>query len=1402
MARTRARAKRLRKDFGEIHEIAEVPDLLRIQQKSYEFFLHSGAPVGGKHRPHLGLRGAFDAVFPITSLDGSAELEFVDYKLGEPRFDEKECRRRDLTYGAPLHAKFRLNLFAVDEESGQRTFLEGKEKEDNFLGDVPLMTDKGTFIVNGAERVVVSQIHRSPGVFFEHDSGKKSVAGKLRYSGQVIPARGTWLGIEFDTRDRINFRLNRDARLPVTTLLYAFDLSREEICRGLYPVRTFRRVRDGNWEASVDLAAMRGSYLKHDLVNAETGEVAAKKGARVSKRLIDKLEAAKFQRELVPGTALIGLPLASDVIDRDGVVLADAGAEVTQEVLDDKSQRSLEILDLPETGGYVYNQIASELKAENQQNRERGDSRELAVQDIYRLMQGSEPPSVAIAERAFDLIFQDQGRYDLSVVGRTKMNERLQLQDVANDHRLLRPGDVIALVRELEVYRRTGKPVDDIDHLGNRRVRLVGEMMERQYYRGLARMERAISDMLKHKKPEDLKKMTPEDLINARAVSNVVRDFLVGSPLSQFMDQTNPLAEMAHKRRVSALGPGGLNRRNATFEARDVHRTHYGRICPVETPEGQNIGLVNSFATFAQVDDLGFIQTPFRRVEHGQVTDKIEYLSASEEIGRKIAQADEPLDRSSRFANAEVMTRSDDGHNEVFDTIRRNDVDLIDVSPKQVVSVSASLIPFLENDDANRALMGSNMQRQAMPLLEAEAPFVGTGMEEIVARDSGAAVTALNAGVVDQVDAKRIVVRITGRTDSDDVVDIYRLQKFQRSNQNTAINQRPLVRVGDRVAPGDVIADGPSTNLGELALGRNVLVAFMPWQGYNFEDSILVSERVVRDDVFTSISIEEYRVAVRDTKLGPELITRELPNATEGALANLDEAGIVYIGAKVRSGDILVGKVTPKGDTPTSPEEKLVRAVFQERAEDVRDTSLRLPPGDSGTVLEVQVFTRSGVEKDERARLLETEEVEREERDRDDELAILERNLAARLRELLNKEKLSKASGGLSKGKVLDMATLQGMSSAELFGLAVANREKMDRLERFQKQHSARRKRTQKKFQDREKNIRSGDDLPSGLIKQVKVYVAVKRKVQPGDKMAGRHGNKGVISRVLPIEDMPYLSDGTPVDVVLNPLGVPSRMNVGQVLETHLGWAAHGLGRMVNEALEQYEFDEDSGKSVARSVAKLRRTMEGVYDKDDVRDNARNDKELAELARDARHGVHFATPVFDGASVADITEMLHRAGVDESGQEILYDGRTGEPFDREVTVGYKYLMKLHHLVEDKIHARSTGPYSLVTQQPVRGKSRFGGQRFGEMEVWALQAYGAAHTLREVLTYKSDDVSGRKRVFDAITKGESNFSAGRPESFNVLVNELRALGLSIDFLADEEFPGDEGELAAPPQLTEL
>ena len=1364
MAQTFAGRKRIRKFFGKIREIAEMPNLIEVQKSSYDLFLKSGEgpePIDGE-----GLQGVFQSVFPIKDFNETSVLEFVRYELEAPKYDVEECQQRDMTYAAPLKVTLRLIVFEVDEETGAKSVKDIKE-QDVYMGDMPLMTTNGTFVVNGTERVIVSQMHRSPGVFFDHDKGKTHSSGKLLFAGRVIPYRGSWLDFEFDAKDLLYTRIDRRRKLPATTLLYALGLDQEGIMKTFYDIVPYTKGKKG-WTVPFDVERLKGVKPDHDLVDAKSGEVVAEAGKKLTPRKLSKLAEDGVKSLLAPETSIYGRFAAEDVINEEtGLIYVEAGDELTEEnvaILQEQGLKTIPTLDIDgvTVGAYLRNTMAVDKNV----------NREGALMDIYRVMRPGEPPTVEAAETLFGGLFFDSERYDLSAVGRVKMNMRLDL-DAPDTQRTLRTDDIVAVVDAMLDLRDGRGDVDDIDHLGNRRVRSVGELMENQYRVGLLRMERAIKERMG---AVEIDTVMPQDLINAKPAAAAVREFFGSSQLSQFMDQTNPLSEVTHKRRLSALGPGGLTRERAGFEVRDVHPTHYGRMCPIETPEGPNIGLINSLASFARVNKYGFIETPYREVVDGQITDDVIYLSAMEEQKHVIAQANATLDGEGRFVNALVAARKAGE----FMLAPRETITLIDVSPKQLVSVAANLIPFLENDDANRALMGSNMQRQAVPLLRAEAPFVGTGIEAKVARDSGAAITARRGGVIDQVDAMRSVVRVTDDMEPGDPgVDIYRLRKFQRSNQNTCINQRPLVKVGDQVQAGEVIADGPSTDLGELALGKNILVAFMPWQGYNFEDSILISERIVKDDVFTSVHIEEYEVAARDTKLGPEEITRDIPNVGEDALRNLDEAGIVYIGAEVQPGDILVGKITPKGESPMTPEEKLLRAIFGEKASDVRDTSLRMAPGDYGTVVEVRVFNRHGVDKDERAMQIEREEIERLARDRDDEVAILDRNIYARLRETLEGQKASKGPRGVKAGANLDIATLEELENGDLWKIVLADDAQATEIEELQKQYEAAKRQLDRRFEDKVEKVRRGDDLPPGVMKMVKVFIAVKRKLQPGDKMAGRHGNKGVISRVVPEEDMPFLEDGTPVDIVLNPLGVPSRMNVGQILETHLGWAASGLGRSIQDALGKYRRSGD--------MTPVKDAMKIAYGDRSYTDATHDmsDEELLEAARNVQSGVPFATPVFDGAREPDIVEILKSAGFEESGQSKVFDGRTGDQFTRPVTVGYKYLLKLHHLVDDKIHARSTGPYSLVTQQPLGGKAQFGGQRFGEMEVWALEAYGAAYTLQEMLTVKSDDVAGRTKVYEAIVKGEDNFEAGVPESFNVLVKEIRSLGLNVELLDSEE-----------------
>ncbi len=1354
-AQTVASRKRVRKFFGKIAEVAEMPNLIEVQKESYDQFLQVKEPAGG--RANEGLQAVFKSVFPISDFTGQAMLEFVRYEFEPPKYDVDECQQRGMTYAAPLKVTLRLIVFEVDQDTGAKSVKDIKE-QDVYMGDMPFMTSNGTFVVNGTERVIVSQMHRSPGVFFDHDKGKTHSSGKLLFAARIIPYRGSWLDFEFDAKDIIHVRIDRRRKLPITTLLYALGLDSEQILNYFYRTVPYTQTKEG-WRTPFDPQRYRGQKPSVDLIDAKSKQVVVEAGKKITPRLARKIAEDGVKELLVRNEDLYGLYLSSELVDeKTGEIFAEAGDEISEKLLKGLTEAGyskLEVLDIDHinTGAYIRNTLKAD----------KVESYEQALIEVYRVMRPGEPPTRETAEALFNGLFFDSERYDLSAVGRVKMNMRLEL-DAADTVRVLRRDDILAVIKTLHELRDGKGDVDDIDHLGNRRVRSVGELMENQYRLGLVRMERAIKERMSS---VDIDTVMPHDLINAKPAASAVREFFGSSQLSQFMDQTNPLSEITHKRRLSALGPGGLTRERAGFEVRDVHPTHYGRICPIETPEGPNIGLINSLATYARVNKYGFIETPYRKVTNGKVTDEVIYLSAIEEGKHHIAQANVPLTKDGKFEEELIVARN---HGDVL-IVPREKVDFVDVSPKQLVSVAAALIPFLENDDANRALMGSNMQRQAVPLVRTNAPLVGTGMEAVVARDSGAAITARRTGVVDQVDAKRIVIRATEETDpTKSGVDIYTLAKFQRSNQNTCINQRPLVRVGDQVKAGDIVADGPSTDLGDLALGQNVLVAFMPWNGYNFEDSILLSERIVKDDVFTSIHIEEFDVMARDTKLGPEEITRDIPNVGEEALKNLDEAGIVYIGAEVKPGDILVGKITPKGESPMTPEEKLLRAIFGEKASDVRDTSLKLPPGVSGTVVEVRVFNRHGVDKDERALAIEREEIERLAKDRDDELAILDRNSYGRVHDFL----VSKPAAGGPKGHKLEgkitAKNLEDIPRSQWWNIALSNEKSIAELEAMKQQYEESKKRLENRFLDKVEKLQRGDELPPGVMKMVKVFVAVKRKIQPGDKMAGRHGNKGVVSKIVPIEDMPFLEDGTHVDIVLNPLGVPSRMNVGQILETHLGWACAGLGKQVGQMLEAYR---ESGKSKP-----VRDHLNGIYGKNEEID-ALDDNQVIELAGNLTKGIPIATPVFDGAREEDIAHMLKEAGLSSSGQVRLFDGRTGEVFDRQVTVGYIYMLKLHHLVDDKIHARSIGPYSLVTQQPLGGKAQFGGQRFGEMEVWALEAYGAAYTLQEMLTVKSDDVAGRTKVYEAIVRGDDAFEAGIPESFNVLVKEMRSLSLNVE-----------------------
>ncbi len=1369
----RASKKRIRKIFGDIHEVVQMPNLIEVQRESYEQFLRSDPSIGFVS----GLEKTLRSVFPIRDFAGTSELDFVHYVLEDPKYDVTECRQRGITYAAPMKVTLRLIVFEVDAETETRSVLDIKE-QDVYMGDMPLMTHNGTFFINGTERVIVSQMHRSPGVLFDHDRGKTHSSGKFLFAARVIPYRGSWLDFEFDAKDIVNVRIDRKRKLPVTALLHALGMNDEEILHHFYQTVAWQRDASDGWRLPYVAEQWRGTKPTFDVVDAASGEVVFAAGEKITPRAANKAAKDGLANLLLPTEEIFGRYAARDMIDEaTGRIYIEAGDEVSPDnlaALDSAGIDRLELLDIDHVS--VGPWIRNTLKVD------KAEDRDHALSDIYRVMRPGEPPTRETAEALFAGLFFDAERYDLSAVGRVKLNMRLAL-DAEDTITTLRNEDILAVVKEL-VNLKDGKgEIDDIDNLGNRRVRSVGELLENQYRVGLLRMERAVKERMSS---VDVSTVMPNDLINAKPAVAAVREFFGSSQLSQFMDQTNPLSEVTHKRRVSALGPGGLTRERAGFEVRDVHPTHYGRICPIETPEGPNIGLINSLSTFARVNKYGFIETPYRQIIDGKVTGEVRYLSAMEEQKHTVAQASADLNEDRSFADELISARQ----NGEFVMSPREQVTLMDVSPKQLVSVAASLIPFLENDDANRALMGSNIQRQAVPLVQAEAPFVGTGMEATVARDSGAAIGALRGGIVDQVDATRIVIRATGDVEpGKSGVDIYSLQKFQRSNQNTCINQRPLVKVGEVVETGDIIADGPSTELGELALGRNSLVAFMPWNGYNYEDSILISERIVKDDVFTSIHIDEFEVMARDTKLGPEDITRDIPNVGEESLRNLDEAGIVYIGAEVHPGDILVGKITPKGESPMTPEEKLLRAIFGEKASDVRDTSLRLPPGVSGTIVDVRTFNRHGIEIDDRTRAIQNEEIERLGKDRDDERAILNRATFNRLREMLMGQVVAAAPKGIKKGVDISDEVLAEVERHEWWKFAVADDARQLQVEAVKSQYDLTVKTIQEKFEDRKEKLERGDELAPGVLKMVKVFVAVKRKLQPGDKMAGRHGNKGVISRILPCEDMPFLEDGTHVDIVLNPLGVPSRMNVGQIFETHLGWAARGLGQQITAALEEWRHANPDPVAAPPPTALIDR-MKDIYGENyHAEIDARTTEEIVEMAGYLKNGVPMGTPVFDGAREADVSMMLAKAGLDTSGQVVLYDGRTGEAFDRKVTVGYIYMLKLHHLVDDKIHARSIGPYSLVTQQPLGGKAQFGGQRFGEMEVWALQAYGAAYTLQEMLTVKSDDVVGRTKVYEAIVKGDDTFEAGIPESFNVLVKEMRSLGLNVELssLAD---PDDE------------
>ncbi|MBW9273599.1 MAG: DNA-directed RNA polymerase subunit beta [Candidatus Thiodiazotropha sp. (ex. Lucinisca nassula)] len=1358
MAYSFTEKKRIRKDFGKRPSILDVPFLLATQIDSYRGFLQDGVPP--EERQDIGLHAAFKSVMPITSYSGNAVLEYVNYKLGEPVFDVRECQLRGTTYAAPLRVLVRLVIYDKEAPAGSKVVKDIREQE-VYMGELPLMTDTGTFVINGTERVIVSQLHRSPGVFFDHDRGKTHSSGKLLFSARVIPYRGSWLDFEFDPKDNVFVRIDRRRKLPATILLRALGYDAEQILEMFFETDTFSLTKK---TLKVDLVPerLRGETVSFDI--KVSSKVIVEAGRRITARHIRDLEKAGVKKLDVPRDFVYGKVLAHNVVDKGtGELIAEANTEITDELFESLVENGVKKLNTLFTNDLDHGAFISDtLRIDPTTN-------ELEAQvEIYRMMRPGEPPTKEAAQNLFNNLFFTSDRYDLSAVGRMKFNRRLSREDEVGEG-VLSKEDIIDVLKELINIRDGNGVVDDIDHLGNRRIRCVGEMAENQFRVGLVRVERAVKERLTQAESEGL---MPQEMINAKPVSAAIKEFFGSSQLSQFMDQNNPLSEVTHKRRVSALGPGGLARERAGFEVRDVHPTHYGRVCPIETPEGPNIGLINSLAVYARTNKYGFLETPYRKVVDSRVTDQIDYLSAIEEGRFVIAQANASIDAKGILTDELVSSRF---QNE-FTLSSPDKVQYIDVSPKQIVSVAASLIPFLEHDDANRALMGSNMQRQAVPVLRAEKPLVGTGIERVVAVDSGVTVVAKRGGEIESVDAARIVVRVNDdETEAGEPgVDIYNLTKYTRSNQNTCINQRPLVNVGDVIARGDVLADGPSTDMGELALGQNLRVAFMPWNGYNFEDSILISERVVQEDRFTSIHIEEMTCMARDTKLGPEEITGDIPNVGEAALSKLDESGIVYIGAEVREGDILVGKVTPKGESQLTPEEKLLRAIFGEKASDVKDTSLRVSSGMVGTVIDVQVFTRDGVEKDARALQIEQVELDRVRKDLDDQLRIMEDDTFQRVEKMLMSKVVDGGPNQIKAGAKVTKAYLTEMERDKWLEIRLRNEESAAQLEAIAEQIKAQRELFRDKYEEKKRKLTAGDDLAPGVLKMVKVYVAVKRRIQPGDKMAGRHGNKGVISTIVPVEDMPFDENGEPVDIVLNPLGVPSRMNVGQVLETHLGFAAKGVGRQIGALLDA------QGK-----IVELRKFLEKVYNTSGKSEDIKslNDDEVVAMCQNLRQGVPMATPVFDGAHESEVKHMLELAGLPESGQCKLFDGRTGDPFEREVTVGYMYMLKLNHLVDDKMHARSTGPYSLVTQQPLGGKAQFGGQRFGEMEVWALEAYGAAYTLQEMLTVKSDDVNGRTRMYKNIVDGNHQMEAGMPESFNVLVKEIRSLGINIELEQD-------------------
>ncbi len=1353
--------KRIRKNFGKLIEGLSIPNLIEVQKNSYDEFLTSYSLKEQTKKLSKGIERVFKSIFPIEDGTEKSTLEYTSYKLEKPKFDVLECKQRSLTYSASLKAILRLVVYDINQETNTKQILSAKEQE-VFIGELPLMTPSGTFVVNGVERVVVNQMHRSPGVFFDHDKGKTHSSGKLLFNCRIIPGRGSWLDFEFDPKDILYFRIDRKKKLPITTLLLALGSTKEKIINTFYSSSTYKFEKEFKmWSAIFNPEDYkRPIKISFDLIDAKNNKKVLSKGEKLTYVIANKLQEKGLKNILISNSQVVGKYIVKDLVDKNNEKIVRGGFDITEESLEKiiaQDINSLEVVNIDpiNKGPYVLETL----------KHDKNEGKNDALNDIYKVLRPGEAPTIEIAQDVFNNLYFNKDRYDLSEVGRVKLNSKLNLNK-PDDVTILDIEDITAIIKFMLDLRDGRGDVDDIDHLGNRRVRSVGELVENQFRIGLLRMERTIKE--KMSTFLEIESAMPQDLINAKPITTSLKDFFATSQLSQFMDQTNPLSEITHKRRVSALGPGGLTRERAGFEVRDVHPTHYGRICPIETPEGPNIGLINSLATYCRVNKFGYIESPYKKVLNGKVTEEINYLSAIEEERYTIAQANSKIKKDGTFEEELVACRK----NLNFQLSTKDNIDFIDVSPKQLVSVAAALIPFLENDDANRALMGSNMMRQAVPLLKPESPLVGTGIESDVALDSGVTIVAKRNGIVDKIDGKRIVVKATEVKDlSQSAVNIYNLSKFKRSNQNTCINQRPLVKVGDHIKKGDIIADGPATNLGELALGKNVTVAFMPWQGYNFEDSILISERCVTDDVFTSIHIEEYESMARDTKLGAEEITRDIPNVSEESLRNLDESGIVYVGAEVKPGDILVGKVTPKSETSSSPEEKLLRSIFGEKATDVRDSSLKMPSGSNGVVIDVRVFNRHGIDKDERSIAIERSEIESVQEDKKVEEEILNRNIKSRATDLLINNSINKAFKELKPGTTLNKNDLDNFALKDIWKLSFSETKINENLLKLRNQYDNANEDIKARFDDKVVKIQQGDDLLPTVMKVVKVFVAVKRRLMPGDKMAGRHGNKGVVSKIVAVEDMPYMENGKPVDIVLNPLGVPSRMNVGQILETHLGWSCSELGEQIKNFIKDYE----------NKFEQVKEKLKEVYGKkyyDDVIVNL-NKKEVLELIQNISNGIPIATPVFDGASTNDITKMLDLAKLPNSGQTNLWDGRTGEKFDRPVTVGTIYMLKLNHLVEDKIHARSTGPYSLVTQQPLGGKAQLGGQRFGEMEVWALEAYGASYTLQEILTVKSDDVAGRTKVYETIVKGDNNFESGVPESFNVLVKEIKALGLNIE-----------------------